>query len=79
MLKWNPKEGMVLRWTGWILAALLVIWFAMMVIQFTGLHIGLISRAVYAVYAFSHRIHVPHYLIYLFPGVALWLLGFPKR
>ena len=78
-LKWKPKERKVLRWGGWILAGLLVIWFVMMVIHFTGLHIGWISRAVYGVYAFSYRIHVPHYLIYLFPGVVLWLFRFPKR
>ena len=79
VMKWKPKESKVRRWAGWVLAGLLVIWFLMMVLHFTGQNIGWISRAVYGVYVFAYRIHVPHYLICLLPGVALWLLGFPKR
>ena len=79
MLKWKPKDSKVLRWSGRVLAGLLTIWFTMMVLHFCGLPIGWISQAVYGVYVFCYRIHIPHYLIYLLPGVALWLLGFPKR
>lgn len=78
-MKWKPKNRKGLRWAGWVLAGLLVFWFLMMVLHFSGQHIGWISRAVYGVYVFAYRIHVPHHLIYLLPGVALWLLGFPKR
>ena len=78
-MKWKPKDRKALRWAGWALAGLLGFWFLMMVLHFAGQDIGWISRAVYGVYVFSYRIHVPHDLIYLLPGVALWLLGFPKR
>ena len=78
-MKWKPKDRKVLRQAGWALAGLLGFWFLMMVLHFTGQGIAWISRAVYGVYVFSYRIHVPHNLIYLLPGVALWLLGFPKR
>ena len=78
-MKWKPKDRKSLRWAGWGLAGLLVIWFVMMVLHFTGQDIGWISRTVYGLYIFSYRIHVPHYLLYLLPGVALWFLGFPKR
>ena len=79
VMKWKPKDRKILRWAGWVLAGLLIIWFLMMVLHFSGLQIGWISRAVYGVYVFAYRIHVPHDLIYLLPGVALWILGFPKR
>ena len=78
-MKRKPKDRKPLRWAGWALAGLLGFWFLMMVLHFAGQDIGWISRAVYGVYVFSYRIHVPHDLIYLLPGVALWLLGFPKR
>ena len=78
-MKWKTKDRKGLRLAGWVLAGLLVSWFLMMVLHFTGHHIGWISRAVYGVYVFAYRIYVPYYLIYLLPGVALWLLGFPKR
>ena len=79
VLKWKPKDSKALPWAGWILAGLLVIWFAMMVLHFGGQQIGWISQAVYGLYVFCYRIHIPQNLIYLLPGVALWLLGFPKR
>ena len=78
-MKRKPKDRKALRWAGVALAGLLGFWFLMMVLHFAGQDIGWISRAVYGVYVFSYRIHVPHDLLYLLPGVALWLLGFPKR
>ena len=78
-MKWEPKDRKALRWSGWVLAGLLVSWFLMMIFHFSGQHVGWISQAVYGVYVFAYRIYVPYYLIYLLPGVALWLLGFPKR
>ena len=78
-MKWKPKDSKVLRWAGCVLAGLLVIWFLMMVLHFFGQHIGWIYKVVYGLYVFCYRIQIPHYLIYLFPGAALWFLVIPKH
>ena len=79
MLKWKPKERKVLRRARWILAGLLAIWFFLMVLEFYVPQFRWVNRVIYAVYTFTYQIRLPYYFIFLFPGAALWLLGFPRK
>ena len=79
MLKWKPKDRKALRWAGWILAGLLVVWFFLMVLEFYVPQVRWVNRVIYAVYAFTYQIRLPYYFMFLFPGTLLWLLGFPRK
>ena len=75
-LKWKPLS---LRWVGLVLAAFLLCWFILMAVCYWGYPIAWMERAVWALYVFCYRMHIPYNAFYLLPGAALWLLGFPPQ
>lgn len=79
MLKWKPKNRKGLNWAGWVLAGLLAVCFFLMVLEFYVPQVRWVNRVMYAVYVFTYRIRLPYYFMFLLPGAALWLLGFPRK
>ena len=75
-LKWKPLS---LRWAGAVLAALLLCWFLLMAVCYWGYPMDWMERAVWGLYVFCYRLHIPYNAFYLLPGALLWLLGFPPQ
>lgn len=78
-LKKKPFRGTWAKRIGLMIVLFLVIWFGLSVWHLTPLAPEWLNRGAYRVYVFFYRISVPSHVVFLIPGAALWLCGFPPE